>query len=50
MSNKILIINGGSSSIKYQLMEAKDFKLITSGICERIFVDGNFVNKTGNKK
>lgn len=50
MSKKILVINGGSSSIKYQLLQYDNFELITSGICERIFVDGNFVNKTGENK
>ncbi|MGL4950755.1 MAG: acetate kinase [Mycoplasma sp.] len=51
MSKKLLIINGGSSSIKYQLLENEDYSLIASGICERIFVDGTFViSYKGEKK
>ncbi len=50
MANKILVINGGSSSIKFQLMEADDYKVLASGICERIFVDGRFVCKWNGQK
>lgn len=38
----ILVINGGSSSIKFQLLDAHSLTLITTGICERIFIDGVF--------
>ncbi|WP_027334293.1 acetate/propionate family kinase [Mycoplasma elephantis] len=34
--SKILVINAGSSSIKLALFEKKDYKLISSGIAERI--------------
>lgn len=49
-NNKILVINGGSSSIKFQLLNADDYSVITTGICERIYVDGNFVIKYQDKK
>lgn len=38
----ILVINAGSSSIKFKLYESQKFDLILSGICERIRVDGYF--------
>ncbi len=50
MSSKILVINGGSSSIKFQLMEAENYNVLASGICERIFVDGRFVCKWNGEK
>ncbi len=50
MSSKILVINGGSSSIKFQLMESESYTVLTSGICERIFVDGRFVCKWNGQK
>lgn len=33
---KILVINAGSSSLKYQLIDMKDEKPIAKGLCERI--------------
>lgn len=45
MNKKILVINGGSSSIKFKVFEYDNFELISSGLCERIFVDGNFEMK-----
>ncbi|MGL4948380.1 MAG: acetate kinase [Mycoplasma sp.] len=50
MSKKLLIINGGSSSIKFQVLENDSLELIASGICERIFVDGVFTIKHLGKK
>jgi len=37
---KILVINAGSSSLKYQLIEMDNEQLIAKGLCERIGVDG----------
>lgn len=48
--DKILIINTGSSSIKYQLVSYDTLEPIVSGLCERIFVDGNFIAKYSNQK
>ena len=48
---KILIINAGSSSIKFKVFNQKNFKVISSGICERIgHDDGIFEIKTGSVK
>ncbi len=45
---KILIINAGSSSLKYQLMDMADESVIAKGNCERIGVDGKIGHKTAN--
>jgi acetate kinase len=50
MSKKILIINAGSSSIKFKLFEKVNYHVIASGLCERIFVDGQFTMKYGDNK
>ena len=36
---KILVINAGSSSLKYQLIDMTDEKVIAKGICERVGTD-----------
>ena len=43
---KILVINAGSSSLKYQLIDMDGEKLIAKGICERIGVDGRISGST----
>ena len=43
---KILVINAGSSSLKYQLFDMTNEKVLLKGICERINVDGNVSHKT----
>ena len=42
---KILVINAGSSSLKYQLMDMDNESVLTKGICERIGIDGLFTYK-----
>ena len=42
----ILVINSGSSSLKFQLLEMKDKKLLAKGVCERIGIDGQYSFKT----
>ena len=37
---KILVINCGSSSLKYQLIDMNDESTIASGLCERVGLDG----------
>jgi acetate kinase len=49
MSKKIIVINAGSSSIKFKIFEQLTYKVIASGICERIFVDGHFNMKFDNE-
>ncbi len=46
---KILVINAGSSSIKYQLFDAKTEKVLVKGLAERIGVDGRHVQKLNGK-
>ncbi len=39
----ILVINCGSSSLKFQLINAATEEVLAKGICERIGIDGQFV-------
>ncbi|MGL5246176.1 MAG: acetate/propionate family kinase [Mycoplasmoidaceae bacterium] len=50
MSKKILIINAGSSSIKFKIYNAENKQDIAWGICERIFIDGAFKISYFNEK
>ena len=43
---KILVINAGSSSMKYQLIDMETETLLAKGNCERIGIDGKFTHKT----
>lgn len=47
---KILVINSGSSSVKYQVVDSITKVVITKGLCERIGIDGRHTNKTDGKK
>ena len=38
----ILVINAGSSSLKYQLLNPETGDLLAKGLCERIGIDGKF--------
>lgn len=42
----ILVINAGSSSLKYQLVDMDTEQEIAKGNCERIGIDGKIVHKT----
>ncbi len=42
----ILVINCGSSSLKFQLIDAQTEKLIAKGLCERIGIDGSQMTYT----
>ena len=46
----ILIINAGSSSLKYQLMDPETGVVSAKGLCERIGIDGRLNHKFGDKK
>ena len=46
----ILIINAGSSSLKYQLMDPETGAVAAKGLCERIYIDGRLTHKVGDKK
>lgn len=47
---KILVINAGSSSLKYQLIDMEGEKVIAKGNCERIGLDGRIGHKTFDGK
>ena len=42
----ILVVNTGSSSLKYQLFDMDDHKVLAKGLCERIGEDGHMNYKT----
>ena len=41
----VLVINAGSSSLKYQLLDTKTEKELAKGLCERIGIDGRLTHK-----
>ena len=46
---KVLVINCGSSSLKYQLIDTENDIVLAKGLCERIGIDGsNFEYRTNN--
>ncbi len=47
---KILVINAGSSSLKYQLLDAESHDVLAKGLCERIGIDGHLKHTPGNGK
>ncbi len=48
---KILILNAGSSSLKYQLIDMDGEKILAKGICERIGIEGGKLKQNvGDKK
>lgn len=42
---KVLVINAGSSSLKYQLFDMTDERVLAKGLCERIGIDGHIKHK-----
>ena len=47
----VLVINCGSSSLKYQLIDSESEAVLAKGLCERIGIDGRLVyQKTGLEK
>lgn len=48
---KVLVVNAGSSSLKYQVIEMTDEKLLCKGGIERIGIEGsNLTQESGGKK
>ena len=45
----ILVINAGSSSLKYQLMDPATGNVTAKGLCERIGLDGRLIHKALSK-
>ena len=42
----VLVLNCGSSSLKYQLIETDSEKVLAKGLCERIGIDGSAITHT----
>ena len=49
---KVLVINCGSSSLKYQLIDSQSEEVLAKGLCERIGIEGSSVThqKAGEGK
>ena len=45
---KILVVNAGSSSLKFQLFEMPEEKVIISGYIEKVGIEGSFWNTKVN--
>ena len=43
---KVLVLNCGSSSLKYQLIDMTDEKVLAKGLCERIGIEGSNIKHT----
>jgi len=46
---KVLVVNAGSSSLKYQLFDTSDNTVSAKGICERIGIDGKLTHKMSGR-
>jgi acetate kinase len=46
----VLVLNAGSSSLKYQLMNPQNGEIKATGLCERIGIDGRLVHEVNDKK
>jgi len=46
----VLVLNAGSSSLKYQLIEMDNESVLAQGNCERIGIDGRIVHKFHGEK
>lgn len=47
---KILVVNAGSSSLKYQLIDMETEAVLAKGGCERIGINGSLLKAKGNGK
>ena len=43
---KVLVVNAGSSSLKYQLIDMDDKSVLAKGLCERICIVGSNLQHT----
>ena len=41
----VLVINAGSSSLKYQLFDTSNDTVVAKGLCDRIGIDGTLEHK-----
>ena len=46
----VLVVNAGSSSLKYQLFDTSKNVVLAKGICERIGIDGKIEHKIDDRK
>ena len=46
---KILVVNAGSSSLKYQLFDMETDEVLAKGLCERVGIDGFITHKRPGK-
>lgn len=46
----VLVINAGSSSLRYQLLDMSNESLLAKGLCERIGIDGRLVYESDKGK
>ena len=47
---KVLVVNAGSSSLKYQLFDMETGEVLAKGLCERIGIDGKITHKRPGKE
>ena len=48
---KVLVLNAGSSSLKYQVIDMENEQVLVKGLCERIGIDGGIItHKVDGKK
>ncbi len=47
---KVLVINSGSSSVKYQLFNMEEEEVLVKGIVERIGIDGSFLEQEFSRR
>ena len=45
---KVLVINCGSSSLKYQLIDMEGEKVLCKGLCERIGMESSMITHEAN--
>lgn len=45
----VLVLNAGSSSVKYQLFDMLKKEILAKGLCERIGIDGKLIHKVPSK-
>ncbi|MDE6979563.1 MAG: acetate kinase, partial [Helicobacter sp.] len=45
----VLVINCGSSSLKFQLVNVESEEVLASGICDRIGLEGSVLRYKNNK-
>lgn len=43
---KVLVINAGSSSLKYQLIDMTNESVLAKGLCDRIGIDNSFIKQS----